>query len=145
MEVKQISPRDTYTLRHKVLVPGKDFEMCKFEGDEDEQTFHLGAFVEGRLVSVASFFFDKHPELVGENHYQLRGMATLDEFRQKGFSTELLKVAFPIIKQNFCNLVWCNARVSAVPFYEKVGFLKHGEIFEIPEIGEHIVMYKIIK
>lgn len=145
LEVKQISPRDTYPLRQKILVPGQDFEMCKFEGDEDEQTFHLGAFVEGRLVSVASFFFEKHPDFEGENHFQLRGMATLDEYRQKGFSRELLKVAFPIIKQNFCSLVWCNARVTAMAFYEKVGFVKHGEVFDIPGVGEHILMSKVIK
>ncbi|EQC46047.1 GNAT family N-acetyltransferase [Bacteriovorax sp. Seq25_V] len=144
MEVKQISARDTYPIRHKILRPGREFETCIFEGDDDEQTIHLGAFVEGRLVSVASLYYEKNPLFEGENHFQLRGMATLEEFQRKGFSRELLKVAFPIIKQNFCNLVWCNARVEARPFYEKLGFESFGEIFEIPDVGPHILMSKVI-
>ncbi len=144
MEVKQISARDTYTIRHKILRPGRDFETCIFDGDEDEQTFHLGAFIEGRLVSVASFYYEKNPNFEGENHFQLRGMATLEEFQRKGFSRELLRVAFPIIKQNFCNLVWCNARVEACPFYENLGFEPFGEVFDIPDVGQHILMSKVI-
>lgn len=144
MEVRQISARDTYPLRHKVLCAGRDFDTAIFEGDEEEQNFHLGAFEDGKLVSVASFYYEKNPNFDGDDHFQLRGMATAEGFRQKGLSRELLKVAFPIIKQNFCNLVWCNARTTAVPFYEKVGFQKFGEEFDIPEVGRHILMYKYI-
>lgn len=144
MEIKQISPRDTFPIRHKILRPGREFETCKFKGDEDEQTFHLGAMVEGKLVSVASFYFEKCKLLEGENHFQLRGMATLEDFQRKGFSRQLLKVAFPIIKQNFCDIVWCNARVSATEFYAKLGFLKIGEEFDVPDVGPHILMYKKI-
>jgi ribosomal protein S18 acetylase RimI-like enzyme len=72
-------------------------------------------------------------------------MATLPEFQNKGLSSELLEMAFPIIKQNFCSLLWCNARVSAVGFYEKVGFTKaNNNIFEIEEIGPHILMLKTV-
>lgn len=145
MQVKRISPRDTYPIRQKMLRDGMPIEATYFEGDEDEQTFHLGAFVEGKLVSVASFFFSHNKKFNIDNQYQLRGMATLPSHQRKGFSRELLKVAFPIVKQNFCDLLWCNARVQAVPFYENVGFVKTGEVFEIEGVGPHILMSKEIK
>lgn len=144
MKVLRISASDTYHLRQKMLRPGRSLEECKFPGDEDEQTFHLGAFHENKLVSVASFFFEKHPNFEEPYQYRLRGMATHEDFQRKGYSRELLKVAFPIIKQNFCTLLWCNARLGAVGFYQTVGFEKIGEVFEIPEIGPHYLMFKKI-
>lgn len=115
-----------------------------FPGDEDEQTFHLGAFMDGMLVSVASFYFERNPYFDEQYQYRLRGMATHEDYQRKGFSRELLKVAFPIIKQNLCPLVWCNARVKAVGFYQTVGFEKVGEEFDIPDVGPHYLMFKKI-
>lgn len=144
MKVLRISASDTYHIRHKVLAPHLPLEAIKFAGDDDEDlSFHLGAFIDSQLVSVASFFYEKHPQFSDLHQYQLRGMATLPEFERKGLSSELLRVAFPIIRQNFCTLLWCNARKNAVGFYEKVGFLKtDGAEFEIPNIGPHYLMYK---
>lgn len=145
MEVKRISAVDTYPLRHKMLRQGRPIETCHFKDDESEQTFHLGAFIEGKLVSVASFYYHRNENFENENQYQLRGMATLESFQRKGLSRELLKVAFPIIKQNFCDLLWCNARVGAQPFYENVGFQSLGDVYEIEDVGPHILMFKEIK
>ena len=36
--------------------------------------------------------------------------------------------------------VWCNARLSAAGFYERVGFGRVGGVFEIAGIGPHAVM-----
>lgn len=144
MKVLRINASDTYHIRNLVLRPGKPVEACHFKDDEDEQTFHLGAFIDSKLVSVASFYFEKNPKLEEEYQYRLRGMATLEEHRGKGLSSSLLKTAFPIIKQNFCQLLWCNARTSAQGFYQKVGFEKIGEEFNIPEVGPHYLMFKTI-
>jgi len=127
-----------------MLRQGHPIESCHFKDDESEQTFHLGAFIEGRLVSVASFYYNKNENFETENQYQLRGMATVESYQRKGLSRELLKVAFPIVKQNFCNLLWCNARVEARPFYENVGFNSTGDIYEIEGVGPHILMHKEI-
>lgn len=146
MKILRISHQDTYPIRTQVLVPDHSREKAKFEGDDDEDiSFHLGAFIDGKLVSVASFFYERNPIFADQHQYQLRGMATLPEFQNRGLSRELLTMAFPIIKQNFCTMLWCNARTSAVGFYEKVGFTKHNEdVFEIPEIGPHVLMFKSI-
>lgn len=142
MKVKRIEAPDTHAIRNEVLRPSGQIEDCVFEGDEDNNTFHLGAFVEGKLVSIASFYLISHPSIEDENQYQLRGMATLYDFRHKGLSSELLKVAFPIIKQNFCTVLWCHARENAIGFYTKVGFEQTGERFFIPQIGPHYLMVK---
>jgi GNAT superfamily N-acetyltransferase len=141
MQVLRIKASDTYPLRHKMLRPHGSLQDCIYSGDADELTFHLGAFVEKKLVSVASFYFEAHPQFPTHPHqYRLRGMCTLPDFQGRGYSSALLKTAFPLIKQNQCTLLWCNAREGAEGFYQKVGFSSFGELFELPQIGQHRLM-----
>jgi GNAT superfamily N-acetyltransferase len=142
VKVLRVHSKDTYPLRHKVLRPHGTLADCVFKGDDDELTFHLGAFKDGKLVSVASFYFENHTqfEATHPHQYRLRGMATAPDCQGQGLSSALLKTAFPLIKQNQCTLLWCNARESAEGFYQKVGFQPHGDIFDIPLIGPHRLM-----
>lgn len=142
MEVRRISHKDTYKIRQLILRPNGTEKDCHFEGDNEDQTFHLGAFVDSQLVSIASFFFERHPKFDEPYQFRLRGMATLNEHRMKGLSSALLNRGFPIVKQNQCHLVWCNARLEAVGFYLKNGFEKVSEEFDVPNIGPHILMVK---
>jgi len=60
LKVLRINAKDTHHIRKQVLREGYPVDTCKFDGDEDDQTFHLGAFSDGKLVSIASFYFEKH-------------------------------------------------------------------------------------
>ena len=140
MEVLRIKSIDTYPIRHKMLRPNGTVEDCMFQGDNDEMTFHLGAFVDKKLVSVASFYFENHPSFQDAYQYRLRGMATIPEHQGQGLSSSLLRTAFPVIKQNQCTLLWCNAREKAMGFYTKVGFQSSGELFTIQNVGKHMLM-----
>lgn len=145
LDILRINPSDTYEIRNLMLRPGAPVSECMFAGDDDDQTFHLGAFIDSKLVSVASFYFENHPEIVDhEYQYRLRGMATLETHQRQGLSKALLKMAFPIIKQNQCTLLWCNARTTAKGFYETVGFVSIGEEFNIADVGPHFLMKKDI-
>ena len=140
MIVKQIEAKDTYPIRNVMLRQGLDLKTCEFENDNDELTIHLGAFIDDKLASVASFYMSSNNHYLDQYQYQLRGMATLDEYQRKGLSHALLKTAFPLIKRNHVAKLWCNARVGAVGFYEKVGFLKDSNEFEIEGVGPHFLM-----
>ena len=142
MEILRINATETYPIRHQMLRSSFSYEECYFPGDNDEQTFHLGVCIDNKFVSIASFYYERHPQLPGEHHYRLRGMSTLPTYQKRGLSYALLETAFPIISQNMCTLVWCNARASAVGFYEKLGLDKTGEEFLIPGIGSHYLMYR---
>src|SRR5690349_5649460 len=122
MHIRKIKAQETYPIRHEILRRGLPIESARFNGDTDESTFHLGAVLEGRLVSVASFFFRPNEFFSEDVQCQLRGMATLAEHQGKGLGRALLNAALSILPQNGCELVWCNARESAIGFYENMGF-----------------------
>lgn len=145
MIVREIESEDTLNIRNLILRPGKAVSECRFHGDEDDHTFHLGAFVKRQLVSIASFYLEKNEKFSDTTQYRLRGMATLDDFRRKGYSASLIQTGIPTIKSNQASLIWCNARTNAVGFYEKIGFEKCSEEFTIKDVGPHYLMKMDLK
>ncbi|QED46582.1 GNAT family N-acetyltransferase [Cytobacillus dafuensis] len=142
IDVLKIKPEMTYSLRHSVLRPHQTVEDCKYDTDHEAGAFHVGAFYQGELISIASFCVEKNPDFKIEKQYRLRGMATLEEFRKLGAGRSLVTFSESLIKEQGFDLLWCKARTTVQEYYNKLGFKVHGEIFDYPPIGPHIVMYK---
>ncbi|WP_248723750.1 GNAT family N-acetyltransferase [Seonamhaeicola sp. ML3] len=142
--IKFITAKETHTVRHPVLRPGKPISSCIFYGDELDNNFHLGLYKNTKLVGVASFFNNKHPSLKFNRQYQLRGMAILEPYQGKGLGNRLINHAEDILKAKHIEAIWCNARKIAVNFYSRNNFQIKGDPFEIEDIGTHYVMFKKI-
>jgi GNAT superfamily N-acetyltransferase len=140
-EIRLISAGETVAVRWPVLRPGFPRETAEFPGDTEPPTFHLGVFVEGRLVGVASVYDAPCPDVAGAIHpCQLRGMATLPEVRGSGCGRALLAACVKKAHERGCDLLWCNARVSAADFYARAGWEVIGAEFDIPTVGPHFRM-----
>jgi len=142
IEVRRISAEDTYKIRLEVLRKNINLPY-KFNGDLEDNTFHLGVFKDDKIIAVSSFMKSSHVELDGDQ-YQLRGMATLKEFQGYGAGKLMMQRAFSILSELNIDYLWCNARVVAVNFYEKQGLDILGDDFDIPLVGKHFVMFKKI-
>ncbi|MFT7497450.1 MAG: ribosomal protein S18 acetylase RimI-like enzyme [Porticoccaceae bacterium] len=140
IEIKLISAEETYEIRKEML--RKNIPLTeKTEGDFKESTFHLGALIDGELVSVATFVENKNPYFQG-NQYRLRGMATDKVYQGKGLGRKLILKAEEILKVRKADVLWFNARIGALDFYKKLGYEIIGEEFDIQYIGGHFNMYK---
>lgn len=121
-----------YDLRGRVLRPGRPPEASRFPGDGAPGTVHLGAFLEGeRCVGIASLYDNQG--------IQLRGMAVAPGHQGRGIGAALVREAQRRARESGRGL-WCNARVSAVGFYQKMGWQIDGDRFDIPDVGPHYVM-----
>lgn len=142
LDVKKIDPEMTYNLRHLVLRPTQSIEVSKYNSDHEEGTFHVGAFFQGKLISVASFIIESNPDVPIEKQYRLRQMATLEEYRKLGAGKAVVYFAENIIKERGFDFLWCKGRTTVQQYYEKLGFEPLGEVFDYPPIGPHIIMCK---
>ena len=97
------------------------------------------------VIAIASFHPEKHAGLKGWKQFRLRGMATHPDHVGKGIGKALLTFAMDHLKAQHADLLWCNARVLAVPFYEKLGFIREGPEFDIPGIGGHFLMHRKVR
>lgn len=132
-------------LRHRMLRAGLPKEAAQFPGDDDASTWHIGLFYPSTdehetLVTCASFMLNSYKE---QPAWQLRGMCTDEQHQGRGFGGRLLDCAEQAIVANSpARLFWCNARVPAIPFYERHGWKVDSEVFEIPTAGPHRKMIK---
>lgn len=138
--IRFISTEDTLILRSAVLREGLSPELCRFDGDDDENTFHLGYYKGDELVCIGSFHKQDKEGYAGEG-YQLRGMATREDYQGKGIGNQLLNFAIVYLRGRKVNYIWCNARTNACRFYLGIGFEIISDEFEIVGIGPHRVMY----
>ena len=144
IEIEKITAFETIIVRHPVLRPGRPIESCHFDGDDLPTTSHFGLFLENQLAGVISAFKAQSKLFSEENQYQIRGMSVLSEFQKKGFGEALLEYCENEIRIKKGELIWFNARETAVGFYEKSGYGILGDSFEIPDVGPHYILYKAI-
>lgn len=132
---------EIYPLRSQILRPGQPLELSQYPGDDSPENFHLAAMEKDVIVGIASFYLEPFKEFSAKKPYRLRGMATAPEVRGQGHGRALVESGLEELRARGCDLLWFNARQVAFGFYEKMGFQYHGEMFELPLIGPHKVMY----
>lgn len=140
IEIREISAAQTRPVRQRVLRPNQRAEELVYPGDDDKDTFHLGAMsAKNEVVAILSMYFDPRPD-TNEPGWRIRGMASIPESRGTGMGRKLVEHARDRVWESQRLAIWCNARQSAFGFYEKLGFEIVGELFEIDGIGTHAVM-----
>ena len=66
----------------------------------------------------------------------------LQSHRNQNLGKQLLKACINHAIHHKADVIWCNARIKAVPFYKREGFKIIGDEFDIPNIGPHYLMAK---
>lgn len=112
------------------MYPDKDFNFVKLENDFDG--VHFGLYLNHILTGVVSLFID------GENA-QFRKLAILPEFQKQGLGLKLMEYLIDFCRIQNVKRLFCNARVSAIPFYKKLGFEQEGKTYSRNQI-EYIKM-----
>ncbi|MFK7930923.1 MAG: GNAT family N-acetyltransferase [Myxococcota bacterium] len=91
--------------------------------DWSPRSRHWAARLDGVVVGCAS--------VMAMRGHVLRGMAVSVEHQRQGIGTALLEAIYAEVD----GPMWCNARVVAVPFYERHGWVASGPRFEMPVAG----------
>jgi GNAT superfamily N-acetyltransferase len=120
LHIEQIRPELTWRLRRDVLYPAQPLHAMEIE--EDNNGLHFGAFYEDKLVSVVSLFQQ------GAD-FQFRKFAVTPHLQNRGAGKMLLQYISYFVIQEGGTRIWCNARLSAIGFYTKAGFVLTGQSF----------------
>ena len=126
MEIRNISWEQTIPLRQSVLWPNKPPEYCHVDGDND--AMHFGAFANDKLVCVASVY-------ISSNRARLRKFATKTDYQGQGIGSQMLKFILHSLNKTVVKFFWCDARESALSFYQRFGMQPCGERFYKAEVS----------
>lgn len=141
-EFKSTKVENIINVRHKVLRVGKPIESCNFQGDNDSTTLHFGIFKNHNTIACLSLMKAKHDLIGDKSSYQLRGMAVLPQYRGNNLGTQLLLKAEQHMAKSGVKTIWCNVRKTAIQFYVKNHYTQLGNVFDIPNVGPHVLMNK---
>ncbi|KAI1766923.1 GCN5-like N-acetyltransferase [Hypoxylon sp. FL1150] len=130
--VRPISPEETYALRHAVLWPDKPISYVQLPEDLHGQ--HFGAFTNSdnesnpELVSIISLFVDDSGEA------RFRKFATAPKWQGIGIGSVLLKYTIEAAVELGATRIWCDARETALGFYQRFGMSGEGAVFFKSEV-----------
>lgn len=145
MQPRAVSVDVVRPLRRAILRPGQSDDAIAFAGDDDPQTLHSAVSIENEVVAVATVMRDPHPHDPRPGDWRIRGMATLDELRNRGIGAALLDACESHAREHEARRLWCTARVKARAFYERAGWTVEGEALQLPTIGPHYLMQKALR
>jgi predicted GNAT family N-acyltransferase len=127
---------ETIALRYKVLRQplGKEYDPLDLSKEYDQ--IHIGIYnrefqLTGCLVLQAS----------DEKRIKMRQVAVDERFQKKGIGAAMVSFSEKIAREENFETMYCHARITAVPFYIKLGYEKLGD--EFTEVG--IPHYKMEK
>jgi GNAT superfamily N-acetyltransferase len=142
VEIREIDSEEVIPLRWKVLRQGLPIETCYFEGDSDPDTFHVGLLIDNEIVAIGTFQKAPYSEQNLDTEFRLRGLATDPNHQSKGFGAKIMIFAEEKLIDLKITRLWFTARIKACKFYERLGYERVGELFDIPTAGPHYKMYK---
>lgn len=152
----KLQPEDIQQLRNEVLWPHKTFENCILETDRLSSTFHFGVQLNGIIVACVTLQQEGTDKLkqdsskdvsqgaLQEKQYRLRAMAVREGYRGQGFGDAIVDAGLNYLSSLGVEVVWCDARVAALNFYRRLQFEELEEEYEIPIIGLHRFMWKVL-
>ncbi|MGF1754973.1 GNAT family N-acetyltransferase [Vibrio makurazakiensis] len=120
VSVKRITWQQALPIRHQVLWSHKPIEFCKVESDDE--AWHFGAVINGEVVCCASVFIDG-------SSARLRKFATLEQYQGQGIGSKVVRKILSELNSSGFSEFWCDARESAVGFYQRLGMTRSGERF----------------
>jgi GNAT superfamily N-acetyltransferase len=144
--VRRVAPEATFALRHDVLRLHEAPESLRLPADDDPRSgFFAAETADGQVVATAVVFPDAPPwDASAVGAWRLRGMATAEAWRSRGIGAAVLDAVVRHVLAGDGRVLWCNARLPAVAFYERAGFVRVGEEWDEPFIGPHVAMQRLL-
>jgi predicted GNAT family N-acyltransferase len=125
-------------VRQEVLHPNGPRDRVVYKQDEEESAYHLVLKNdEGEIIAVGSMFYEMEEGGADSSTFRIRGMAVKESAQGQGIGSQIIEKFIVFAKDQEAKMIWCNARVKALPLYERKGFKRFGETFDVPGSGPH--------
>jgi predicted GNAT family N-acyltransferase len=114
---------EALALRDRVLRQPLGLKFTEAELKKDETDVHFGVSENGKIIACLILSED------GNKQMKMRQVAVAAHCQNKGVGSLLSKAAEEYARQKGFEIMFCHARKTAVPFYEKLGYVISGSEF----------------
>jgi GNAT superfamily N-acetyltransferase len=142
VKIVPIAAQDTYKLRHEVLWPNASLQEVQLA--VDPVSIHLGAYVHEQenspgnrtpigVITIHVTKPEDKPSSAESSSVtleaQFRKLAVAPEWQGRGIGSKLVKQAGVVASDAGAHSLWCDARTSALAFYERLSMQTEGSSF----------------
>jgi predicted GNAT family N-acyltransferase len=138
IEIKRFTAGDksiaeqAFSIRRKVFVEEQGVDQ-NLEYDKEELSNHYLLLLAGKPIATARW-------RETEKGIKLERFAVLPQFRNRGFGEVILEEVLKDVKP-LGKTIYLHSQAKAVPFYERNGFVKEGELFVEAGIEHYYMKY----
>lgn len=126
---------EAVALRYEVLRKPLGLTYTPEQLAEEETEWHVVAVEDGKVVGVLLL------KKISDTKLKMRQFAVADAYQGQGIGSALVAFAEDFAIENGFSTIVLNARMTAVPFYKRLGYEVEGE--EFVEVGiPHLRMLK---
>ena len=129
----EVLMKKAHKIRYDVFVIGQNCPE-ELEWEFEEESTHFLLIEDNTPIATA-----RHRKT--DNGFKLERFAVLSQARGKGIGMLILKAILEDLKDSNA-LKYMHAQEQVIPFYEKVGFKKSGNIFEEAGIMHYKMEYR---
>lgn len=130
-----VNEREIRFVRETVFIAEQSVSREEEFDGKDPRCTHALARSGGVAVATGRLDLDKNGK-IGR-------VAVLAEFRRQGIGTLIMHRLEQAACKAGLSQVWFHAQLSAVPFYESLGYQAEGDTFVEAKI-EHVAMFKLL-
>lgn len=130
-------------IRKTVLRPDQPFETTIYPLDDDPDTLHVGAYIDGELVGAMTVCKEAPAGQRIPAAWRMRGVAVAAKAQGLGCGRGMAQVCLDFIAQKGGQFVWANGRTTALSFYRALGFQTRGEEF-VTDTGPHYLVWRLV-
>ena len=134
--------QDAYPIRQEVFIREQGVPEELELDDFDPGAQHALAYEDSRCLGTARLVY------LDPEHAQIGRMAVLSAFRGRGIGTAILKSLVEQAQSQGIGRLVLHSQVVAMPFYERLGFVAQGPIYDeagIPHRNMILLLSKIAK
>lgn len=93
------------------------------------------------MLGVGSIFREAQDGSTEGYGWRIRGMAVAREAQGKGLGARILQALIEhAASYAQPGEIWCNGRAAVEGFYARFGFVRQGDIFDLPPLGPHVLL-----
>ncbi len=139
VEIKQFSFLDkelaeqAFAIRRKVFVEEEGVDPNLEYDQHEESAHHYLLLIANKAIATARW-------RETEKGIKLERFAVLPGFRNRGFGEIILKEVLKDVRKEG-KKIYLHSQLRAVPFYERNGFRKQGEVFYEANMGHYYMEF----
>ncbi len=146
MDLRAVDAGLVRPLRRRVLRPHQTLAQLVYPGDDDPLALHVAAVDDaGAPRAVATITPDPHPDQPRRGDWRVRGMAADPAWRGRGLGAALLDRLLDHAAAHDGVRAWCFVRIGARSLYVRAGFRAEGDVFDLGDVGPHLLMSRPLR